>query len=116
MGLKFDATKLIPNVEMVDEKAEKAIKMLLYTDAQLLSDYAKTHRRWTDRTGMARRSLTAIPGKTVRGYRIKLAHGVDYGVNLELGNNRKYAIINESINAVAPQILKDFEGLLNKIK
>lgn len=114
-GFGFNVNTLVPEVELMEKKSEQAIMMLLYTDAKLLEKYAKTHRRWKDRTGMARKTITAVPGKTATGYRIKLAHGVNYGIWLELANEKRYAIINEAINTEGPQILKDFQGLMEKI-
>ena len=50
------------------------------------------------------------------GYRITLAHGVDYGIWLELAHEKKYAIIPETIRVVGDgEILPGFERLIERL-
>lgn len=71
---------------------------------------------WVDRTNMARTSLSAKPSQTLIGFVIKLSHGVEYGVYLELAHEQKYAVIKPTIRAEAPRIMRIFRGMIDKME
>ena len=48
--------------------------------------------------------------------RITLAHGVDYGLWLELANEKNYAIIYPTIKIKGPVVLEGLKNILGKIK
>src|SRR5688500_10891929 len=56
--------------------------------------WMKANAPWQDRTGAARAGLTA----TVEGNAVTLAHGVDYGLWLEIANQGRFAIIAPAID------------------
>jgi hypothetical protein len=93
-----------------------AVQMFADTKAQYLQGEAQENRPWTDRTGEARKRLRGSYEKTVTGYRLVLAHGVDYGQWLELAHEKRYAIIEPTIRLCSPKIMKDFKGMMNRIK
>ena len=81
----------------------------LQTDAQL-------NARWTDRTGEARRRLRGSYEVLTTGYKLTLAHGVDYGIWLELANEKRYAIIMQVIEYTGTfAIMPDFEDFMNRL-
>lgn len=84
--------------------------------AQELEAEMKTNAPWKDRTGDARKRLTAEAQDTISGYQIKLAQGVDYGVYLELAHEKKYAIIQPTIAKKSGEVTEGFSDLINKIK
>lgn len=62
----------------------------------------KEEAPWTDRTSNARNGLTAdvnLPG--TQKDTLSLAHGVDYGVYLELANAGKFSIVNPKADEYA---------------
>lgn len=69
--------------------------------AQSISGHAtsdlRAHASWIDRTGLARASLNATVRVQFLGDRtliiLRLAHGMEYGIWLELANAGKYAIV-----------------------
>ena len=66
--------------------------------AEELEAYAKEHRRWIDRTSNARQGLKGgvyVEQDTVYSL---VRHSMEYGVYLELSNEEKYAILQESVN------------------
>lgn len=71
---------------------------------------------WIDRTNMARTSLSAKSYQTLTGFVIKLSHGVEYGVYLELAHEQKYAVIKPTIRAEAPRIMEIFRGMIDKME
>lgn len=48
--------------------------------------------------------------------RIYISHGVDYGKWLELAHERRYAILQETVQNVSPEILNGFTRLLGHLR
>lgn len=75
--------------------------------------YMKANAIWTDRTGNARQSLSAeVEDATRDMVQIILAHGVDYGIFLELANGGAYQIIAPTIDVFGPRIWADVRAML----
>lgn len=71
--------------------------MVFETLSKKMESYAKKTARWQDRTGLARKSLNGYANwDSSTLISANLAHGVYYGLYLELSHNRKYAILEES--------------------
>lgn len=98
-----------------DLKKVAAVRIYAETQAKTLEGYTKENRPWTDRTGDARKRLTGYVTDIPKGYRINLAHGVDYGVWLELAMEKKYAILEPTIRLKGPEVIKGMENLLERI-
>lgn len=113
----MDMSGLISGLGQLDRKVEFALDSFCERAAQGLEDYAKRNRKWTDRTGNARQRLSGKTFKVAKGRRIELSHGVDYGIWLEMANERKFAIIEPSIEKYGTeQIMPGFEKFMeNKI-
>jgi hypothetical protein len=47
---------------------------------------------------------------------MSLAHGVDYGICLELAHEKKNAIIAPTINKFAPEVVEDLRGIMGEMK
>jgi len=76
----------------------------------------KANAPWVDRTGAARQSLRAeveppTAAQVQQMVELILAHGVEYGVFLELKNAGAFAIINPTLDAAAPKIWADIRRL-----
>ena len=108
-GFEFDPKDMINGITQAATKSEAAIAM--YADNAALRE----HRPWTDRTGHARQRLTGSVARVAQGYQIILAHGVDYGKWLELAHEKKYAIIQPTIEAKSPEVLSGFNKLLERL-
>ena len=46
---------------------------------------------------------------------IKLAHGVRYGIWLELANEKKYAIVAPTAKLRGPGVIEGLKGIMNSI-
>lgn len=118
MGLTWDTSNL--KVDTLSSRADAAIRMYAETQAQRLISSAREHRPWTDRTGAARNRLHAwvseIPESEGTGLRINLAHGVDYGIWLELAMEKRFATLFPTVTREGPEVVKGFENLLEKIR
>ena len=134
--MKFDVNDLEKGMEIFEDKVERGLNMYAHTSALKLQNYARQHRPWTDRTAHARQRLSGTVTKIANGFRLVLSHGVSYGKYLEATNNpkqskgknqltgleaefkyeRKYAIINPTLKAKSPEILKGLQNLFDKIQ
>lgn len=76
--------------------------------APQIEAWMKHNAPWTDRTGNARQLLWARARQlTADMVEIVMAHGVVYGVFLELRHAGAYAIINPALDHFAPRIWAD---------
>jgi hypothetical protein len=77
-----------------ERRVNQAVNQVALHWAAVFEEYAKTQAPWQDQTANARQSLHAfveqLSGDTVRLY---LAHGVEYGIWLEVKWQGRYAII-----------------------
>lgn len=116
MSFKFDPSDLLNGLTKFESKSDAAVAAYAETSALKLQNYAKENRRWTDRTGHARQRLTGTSGKVADGYKLTLAHGVDYGIWLELAHEKRFAIIQETIQTVGSnEIMPGFQRLLERL-
>lgn len=111
----FDGSKLINGILETQKRAEAAMMMYGSTAATNLEDYMKQNAPWTDRSGQARRTLSAKNSKIPNGIKITLAYGVNYGASLEMAHEKRYAIIEPTIRLKSADIMKQFAGLLQKM-
>ncbi len=115
--LDYSGSSLSKNLDKMVTKLGAVILMYSATKASEIQSKMKQNRPWTDRTNMAKTLLNAKvsqPSSTV--VRITLAHGVDYGIWLELANNKNYAIIAPTVNEEGPRIVDDLNNLMSKLK
>lgn len=115
-GIKFNLSGMIAGLSDLDNKVDGAVRMLAEQGALLFQNSAKENRKWTDRTGQARQRLHGFVGKIPEGYRISLAHGVDYGPWLELAHEKRFAIIAPTIEYVGTfEVMPGFERLIERL-
>lgn len=115
-GLKFNITGMVQGLVGAEDRVNLAVRMLAEQGALMLQNSSKENRRWTDRTGHARQRLHGFVGEIPEGYRITLAHGVDYGLWLELANEKRFAIIPQTIHYVGTfEIMPGFERLMERL-
>lgn len=116
-GFRFDGSSLERGLSAFEDRFEAAVHMYAETGATKLQNFAQTNAPWTDRTGHARQRLNAkVSREGNGGYLITLAHGVDYGIWLELANEKKFAVIEKTIlECGKTEVLPGFERLLNRL-
>lgn len=116
MGIRIDAKEVLSFLENAETKLQAAIRMFSQEGAKKFENYAKQNRPWTDRTGHARQRLTGWVETLSDRTRIHIGHGVDYGIYLELANQKRFAILQKTVNTVSPEILKGFKELTRYLK
>lgn len=112
----LNASDLLSGLTKFNSRSDAAIWAYAETAAQKLQGYAREHRPWTDRTGHARQRLTCGVTKDSSIYKLTLSHGVDYGIWLELANEKRFAIIQPTILANSDDIMRGFEHLLERMR
>ena len=107
---------VIDGLSGFEKKAELALRVYAETVAKDFESYAKSNRPWTDRTGRARQGLTGYVKTTETGYRIVIAHTVDYGIWLEFARERKYAILEPTVRLKGQEAIQGMKHLLDRLK
>lgn len=100
----------------LESKADIAIKMYAQQGATKFENYAKINKRWIDRTGHARQRLVGYVEKLSQSVRIYIAHGVDYGIYLELAHEKRFAILQQTVNNNSKEILEGYTNMIGKMR
>lgn len=113
----IDTSDMQEEMDRFEERSIQAIRMFAETGAQKLESEAKQNARWIDRSGAARQRLKGSVSDIPTGYRLNLAHGVEYGIWLELAHEKRYSIIPETIRYVGTfDIMPAFHNLLERLQ
>ena len=113
---EFDDKKLRKNLQTFDTKLRSNIAMIFEYNAGYATAWMKQNARWTDRTGAARTGLTATAHHGRNFEELFLAYSVNYGIWLEVANDRKYAIITPALRIMGDKILRDMAYLIDRMK
>lgn len=119
MGItfKYNESTLSKSLDNMAVKLGALVLMYCSTKASELEAKMKMNRPWTDRTGMAKATLSAkVSQPNQNTVRITLAHGVDYGIWLELAHEKNYAIVAPTIREEGPRVVSDLNNLLSELK
>lgn len=116
MGFNFDASSMISGLNNAMSKSEMAVKMYAETAAKKLESHAKKSAPWTDRTGAARNRLEGYTEPQPSAVRVCLAHGVDYGLWLELAHEKRFAAIAPTINNQSQEIFNGLDRLFDRMR
>ena len=111
-NFRFDASKLIQGLAEREIKLRASLNLYGDTVAKKMEAYAKSNRRWQDRTGDARKRLKGNSEPWGNGVRVSISHNVSYGVYLEMCNERRYAILKPTVDKIAPEAVKGLSNLL----
>ena len=113
----INVDELSQNLDEFQDRLKYAVQMYASTKANELEVLMKANRKWTDRTGMAKARLNAsISEPDENTIRITLAHGVEYGIWLELANEKNFAIIAPTLSQQGPRVIEGLNDLMNEIK
>lgn len=92
----------------------RGVQAIAQRRAPEIEAWMKQNASWTDRTGNARQTLnTTIEEISLDMVNIILAHGVEYGIYLELANAGNYAIIAPALDHWGPIIWRDVQQMLS---
>lgn len=115
--IDYSSSSLSKNLDKMGVKLGAVLLMYSATKAEEIESKMKINRPWTDRTNMAKVTLNAkVSQPDSNTIRITLAHGVSYGIWLELAHDKNYAIIAPTIREEGPRIVEDLGDLMSKLK
>lgn len=114
--MPLDLSEIYENLRKLPDAVEKAALAYGKTAGEKLRARAVEDRPWTDRTAHARQRLHSGAKRINTGIRIILAHGVAYGVSLELEHEKKYAVIYPTLLKMGPEIMEGLEGFFYRIQ
>lgn len=114
MAIKTDISKALKSIAEVELKMKAAIGLYADTSAKKLESHAKNNASWTDRTALARKTISG--GYEWKGNKclIFVSGNTDYFEYLEFTNEKKYAILYPTINQLSPSIIRGMNNLLRK--
>ncbi|QHB37436.1 hypothetical protein SEA_AIKOY__29 [Mycobacterium phage Aikoy] len=116
-GFTLNERELDAKLDKFEDQAYQFVTLATNFAAKETLAQMKVKAPWTDRTGAARSSLNVQTrhNKARKSHRINFAHGVDYGIWLEVANSGKYAIIIPTVAAVGKEIMAALNGMLNHL-
>lgn len=115
--IDWDNSQLRKNIDKMATKAGVVVLMYANTKAGQLESLMKQRRPWTDRTNMAKQMLSVrVSQPNENTIRMTLAHGVNYGIWLELAHEKNYAIVGPTIRQEGPKFVSELNGLMSKLK
>jgi hypothetical protein len=112
MGLRFDfdASTLARGLETMAADAMPRLLDYAKTKAPVIEAEMKGTRPWTDQTGAAKAELrVSVSQPDSNTVRMTLAHGVKYGIWLELANEKNFAIIEPTLQYSGPEVIEDLK-------
>ena len=115
-GIRWD-DPITPKLKRADQSGvDNFLKNVVQLHAPRVETAAKRNAKWNDRTGNARNGLRGV-AETQRGgpYKIILAHGVPYGIYLEVRWSGRLGIINPTISAEGAEVMRTVSNGLTKI-
>lgn len=104
---KFDRMRFA-----VSPRYNAALFYLMDYEGRRMQTWAKRMRPWTDRTGDAKRRIVGGAFDDKNGFTAYVAHGVYYGVYLEYGHQRRFAILEKARNRFVKDTKKDIQRLI----
>lgn len=109
-------TSLFDNMPRVDDRINAYIGAIVDYVATSTEGWMKQNAPWTDRTSNARNGLRARPGHAKKRHWIYLAHGVAYGIWLEIRWAGRYSILKPGKDYATEQIQRMLQGLLDRMR
>ena len=105
---------VIRNLHKWGKEKKAGIEAVGKLSAQEMSQYSKATARWTDRTGNARQGLKGgFIWRNISQAIIYIAHRVDYGVFLELAHEKRFAILQPTVNRFKNIVLGKLKRIMN---
>ena len=114
-SISWDTKSVLNRLNSMQQKTRASLEIIADSAAKAMERYAKSNARWTDRTGNARQRLQGNTRWDETALIAAISHNVDYGMWLELCNEKKYAILEEALNSQAQNLLDAYQRFLNQL-
>ena len=114
--VSYDDKRLRKNAANFDRNVRNNVAVLVDRHAAITTGWLKQNARWTDRTGAARGGIFAVANRGIKYEEIFMAYSVNYGIWLEIANDRKYAIITPAMRIMGKELMDSLQYLLDRIR
>ena len=114
-SLTWKTDEVLKKLTDMQSKTRTSLQILADTAAEAMESYAKETARWTDRTGNARQRLKGSTRWEEAALIAAISHNVDYGIWLELCNEKKYAILEEALESQAQNLIDAYQRFLSQL-
>lgn len=114
--LVFTHDTLTPGLKAFPTNIDRMVGQVVDYYAVQAEAHMKTNAPWNDQTGNARNGLSAqaFHEPSIR-HGITLAHGVPYGIWLEVRFEGKNAIVGPTLQEIGPQVMQTLNLALARI-
>lgn len=112
MGLKIDAKDFLTNMSAIKQRSMFAAEKVGQNAASRMEGEAKRNARWTDRTGLARQTITGYSGWQGKKLRMGISGNMEYSAYLELGHEGRFAILWATVQANVQKIMDDLRKVV----
>lgn len=106
LEVTLDLKRLSGNVAAVPAKVDRLVAGVMLRQGPASEAYMRTTASWQDRTGNARAGLHATYSGGHGTHTLTLAHGVPYGIWLEVRYAGRYAVIRRAVQAGAQDVFR----------
>lgn len=117
-SIRVDTSRALRQMSQVEQQTLRACLTYGQNAANKMVKVAKLTHPWENRTHMAENSLNGGASEAGAGrVRVELAHGVRYGVYLELVRFRykgNLAIVFPTVKKMAPEIIQGWANVTQK--
>ena len=113
MKLKLNSDKFLNNLTQTENRLLRATRLYAETSAAQLEAYAKQNAPWKDITGISRQTISHDVKSERYKQTIILRGGVSrHFIFLELGFERRYAIIEPTMIKMAPGVIRGWRKII----
>lgn len=111
-GFVWTKDTLTPGLARLGPRTRMATIAVVRRQAPKAEAHMRRTAPWTDRSGNARGGLNAHSEHGATKDELVLAHGVSYGIWLEVAHGAEYAVVTPSIRPQGEEIMRSLQGLL----
>ena len=111
MGLRIDAKDFLANMSAIKQRSMFAAEKVGQNAAARMEGEAKRNAGWTDRTGLARQTITGYSGWQGKKLRMGVSGNMEYSAYLEWHEGR-FAILWATVQANVQKIMDDLRKVV----
>lgn len=111
----FNSEVLLTNIRQLPDKLERAGRRVTSYHGTRGENAMRKNAPWTDRTTNARNGLHVEVSHTKNRHTLTFAHGVSYGIWLEVRWAGRYQIIMPTVISEGDDMMRSFRKLMGKI-
>ena len=112
MGLRIDAKDFLAKMSAIKQRSMFAAEKVGQNAAARMEGEAKRNAGWTDRTGLARQTITGYSGWQGKKLRMGVSGNMEYSAYLELGHEGRFAILWATVRANVQKIKDDLRKVV----